>query len=197
MSACVSGEGGGGGWRLSLGAISCYCQLSWDWTDSVLTINNNNNNDYLQRLTRTGPKRLHVLYKHIFVKIQCIQHGCTHTRGTHTQTRTRMHTHTDTTEYTEVAYQGNLQFPWSQCSPSEWVPTELGAHNSCEASAHWMGPNWTGCSHKVSHCSPGAAHNQQFCGSTVCSRRSQAWLLCAHTGPRPDYCVLTTALVTT
>ena len=35
---------------------------------------NNNNNEYLERLTRTGPKRLHVLYKYIFVKIQCIQH---------------------------------------------------------------------------------------------------------------------------
>ena len=27
---------------------------------------NNNNNEYLERLTRTGPKRLHVLYKYIF-----------------------------------------------------------------------------------------------------------------------------------
>ena len=33
-----------------------------------------NNNEYLERLTRTGPKRLHVLYKYTFVKIQCIQH---------------------------------------------------------------------------------------------------------------------------
>ena len=38
VSACVSGEGGGGGWRLSLGAISCFCQQSWGRTDSVLTI---------------------------------------------------------------------------------------------------------------------------------------------------------------
>ena len=54
----------------------------------------NNNNEYLERLTRTGPKRLHVLYKYIFVKIQCKQHECTHTR-THThrlaQARTRAH----------------------------------------------------------------------------------------------------------
>ena len=28
----------------------------------------NNNNDYLERLTRTGPKRLHVLYKYILSK---------------------------------------------------------------------------------------------------------------------------------
>ena len=43
-----------------------------------------NNNEYLERLTRTGPKRLHVHYKYIFVKIQCTQHECTHTH---------MHTH--------------------------------------------------------------------------------------------------------
>ena len=36
--------------------------------------NNDNNNEYLERLTRTGLKCLHVLYKYIFVKIQCIQH---------------------------------------------------------------------------------------------------------------------------
>ena len=40
-----------------------------------------NNNECLERLTRTGPKRLHVLYKYIIfiVKIQRIQHECTHT----------------------------------------------------------------------------------------------------------------------
>ena len=53
---------------------------------------NNNNNEYLERLTHTGPKCLHILYKYIFVRIQCIQHECRHT-----------HTHT----HTPVAYQGN------------------------------------------------------------------------------------------
>ena len=28
------------------------------------------------RLTHTGPKHLHILYKYIFIKIQCIQHEC-------------------------------------------------------------------------------------------------------------------------
>ena len=51
----------------------------------------NNNNEYSERLTRTGPKRLHVLYKYIFVKIQYTQHECTHTHA-HTQTRTHMRT---------------------------------------------------------------------------------------------------------
>ena len=78
-------------------------------------VDNNNNDEYLEILTRTGPKRLHVLYKHIFVKIQCI-HGCTHTHTyAHTQTRTRTHarartythTHTHTHTHIPVAYQGN------------------------------------------------------------------------------------------
>ena len=30
--------------------------------------NNSNNNEYLKRLTRTGPKHLHVLYKYILSK---------------------------------------------------------------------------------------------------------------------------------
>ena len=46
-----------------------------------------NNNEYLERPTRTGPKRLHVLYKY---KIQCIQHGCARA---HTHTHTHTHTH--------------------------------------------------------------------------------------------------------
>ena len=66
------GGGGGGG------------NYIWDIYNT-----NNNNNEYLERLTCTGPKRLHVLYKYIFVKIQCIQHECTRT-----QTHTRMRTHT-------------------------------------------------------------------------------------------------------
>ena len=55
----------------------------------------NNNNEYLEHLTRTGPKRLHVLYRYIFVKIQCIQHESMHT-CTHTQTCTCTHMRTCT-----------------------------------------------------------------------------------------------------
>ena len=59
----------------------------------------NNNNEYLECLTHTGPKHLHVLYKNIFVKIKCIQHECTHThahthRLAHAHTCTHTHTHT-------------------------------------------------------------------------------------------------------
>ena len=82
---------------------------------SSSSLNNNNNNEYLERPTRTGPKRLHVLYKYIFVKIQCIQHECTHTRThTHrlaharTHTCTNTHTHTCTHTHTSVAHQGYL-----------------------------------------------------------------------------------------
>ena len=38
------------------------------WTGLKAPINNNNNNEYLERLTSTGPKRLHVLYKYILSK---------------------------------------------------------------------------------------------------------------------------------
>ena len=57
----------------------------------------NNNNEYLERLTRTGPKRLHVLYKYVIIlKIQRIQHECTHKRThahAHTQTRIYAYAH--------------------------------------------------------------------------------------------------------
>ena len=69
--------------------------------------NDNNNNEYLERLTNTGPQHLHVLYRYIFVKIQCIQHECVHTlTDLHTYAQAcvcaRTHTHT----HTPVAYQG-------------------------------------------------------------------------------------------
>ena len=100
---------------------------------------------------------------------------------------------------------------------TEWVPTELGAHNSCEASAHWMGPNWTGCSQFLwSQCSLNGsqlnwvltipvkpvltewvptelgAHTRSVTAALVpLTTNSSAALLCAHAGPRPGYCVLT------
>ena len=48
--------------------------------------NNNNNNEYLEHLTRTGPKCLHVLYKYILSKFNAynmIAHTHTHAH-THT-----------------------------------------------------------------------------------------------------------------
>ena len=39
-----------------------------EWQDCPLHNNNNNNNKYSERLTRTGPKRLHVLHKYILSK---------------------------------------------------------------------------------------------------------------------------------
>ena len=131
----------------------------------------------------------------------------------HTQTRTRMHTHTDTTEYTQVAYRGNLQFMWSQCSHglnrsqlnwvltipvkpvlTEWVPTELGAHTRSVTAA--LVPLTTNSS--VALLSAHTGPRPDYCVltpvpglTTVCSHWSNAWLLCAHTGPVPDYCVLT------
>ena len=62
----------------------------------------NNNNEYLERLTRTGPKRLHVLYKYILSKfiaynMNAHTHARTHTDShTHAHTHTHIHTHTHT-----------------------------------------------------------------------------------------------------
>ena len=89
-----------------LNGFNCAIQVDFDISRSL----HNNNNEYLERLTRTGPKRLHVFYKYIFVKIECIQHECTHTR-THTHRRAharmrahaRAHTHTHTHTHTPVA----------------------------------------------------------------------------------------------
>ena len=55
--------------------------------------NNNNNNEYLEQLTRTGHKRLHVLYKYILSKFNAYR-TWTHTHmHAHTQTRTHTRTH--------------------------------------------------------------------------------------------------------
>ena len=47
-----------------------------------------NSNEYLERLTRTGPKHLHVLYKYILSKFSAFN------MNAHTHTQTRAHTHT-------------------------------------------------------------------------------------------------------
>ena len=66
-----------------------------------------NNNDYLERLTRTGPKRLHVLYKYILSKFNeynmnahTLTHARTHTH-THIHARTHARTHAHTHTHTE------------------------------------------------------------------------------------------------
>ena len=71
--------------------------------NSRMNKHRDNNNEYLEHLTRTGPKRLHVLLQVHIVKIQCKQHDCTHTHAnthtdshTHARTHTRTHTHTHT-----------------------------------------------------------------------------------------------------
>ena len=45
--------------------------ITWE----VSLTHNNNNNEYLERLTRTDPQRLHVLYKYI-LHIPCWLHFC-------------------------------------------------------------------------------------------------------------------------
>ena len=64
-----------------------------------------NNNEYLEPLTCTGPKRLHVLYKYILSKFNVYNMNAhTHIRShrlTHTRAHAHMHTHTP------VAFQDN------------------------------------------------------------------------------------------
>ena len=75
---------------------------------------NNNNNEYLERLTRTGPKRLHVLYKYILSKFNAYNMNAHTYERTHTETRTRTqaraHTHKHTHIHTPVAVRG--QWDW-------------------------------------------------------------------------------------
>ena len=73
--------------------------------ENVSRYHNNNNNEYLEHLTRPGPKRLHVLYKYILSKFNAYTHTHKHAR-TQTHTHTRAHTHTQTHTHTPVAYQG-------------------------------------------------------------------------------------------
>ena len=60
----------------------------------------NNNNKYLECLTHTGPKRLHMLYKYILSKFNAYNmnvHTHTHMHAhsqTHTHACTYTHTHT-------------------------------------------------------------------------------------------------------
>ena len=77
--------------------------LRWGFTlncrDPLLY--NNNNNVYLERLTRTGPKRLHVLYKYILSKFNAYNMNAHTHRLAHSQTRTHTdsHTHTHTHDF--------------------------------------------------------------------------------------------------
>ena len=64
---------------------TCAKQLFRDSTAAVLAHNNNNNNEYLERLTCTGPKRLHVLYKYILSKFNA------YNMNAHTHTHARTH----------------------------------------------------------------------------------------------------------
>ena len=62
----------------------------------------NNNTEYLERLTHTGPKRLHVLGKYILSKFNAYNMNA-HTRP-HTQTHTCTHAHTHTQTHTHQSH---------------------------------------------------------------------------------------------
>ena len=62
----------------------------------------NNNNEYLERLTRTGPKRLHVLYKYILSKFNAYNMNAHTLARTHTLAHARTHTHTHAHTHTHT-----------------------------------------------------------------------------------------------
>ena len=79
----------------------CSMVIMTEYERRVFSDDDNNNNEYLERLTRTGPKRLHVLYKYILSKFNAYNMNAhTHAR-THTDSHThaRVHTHTHDDEY--------------------------------------------------------------------------------------------------
>ena len=56
---CVCGGGGGGGGTNVIGTRGGWREK--DWRKRLACSNNNHHNDrYLERLTRTGPMRLHI-----------------------------------------------------------------------------------------------------------------------------------------
>ena len=69
----------------------------------------NNNNEYLERLTHTGPKRLHILYKYILSKFNAYNLNAHKHAKTYADSHTyaSVHTHTYTHAHTPVTYQGN------------------------------------------------------------------------------------------
>ena len=71
------------------------------------------NNEYLERPTRTGPKRLHVLYKYILLKFNAYKmnahtHARTH-RDSHTHARARTHARTHTHTHTHTLTQSRIR----------------------------------------------------------------------------------------
>ena len=78
-----------------------FAIIACPWRREMVTVaknDNNNNNEYLERLNRTGPKRLHVLYKYILSKFKAYNMNAhTHARShTHGLAHARAHAHTYT-----------------------------------------------------------------------------------------------------
>ena len=76
---------------------------------------NNNNDEYLERLTLTGPKRLHVLYKDVLSKFNAYNmnaHTHTHTRArARARTHAHAHAHTHTRTHTYMSIYGAQKLP--------------------------------------------------------------------------------------
>ena len=89
-------------WPLDPESQVCCMARVWTCDLLILSLRFNNNNEYLERLTCTSPKRLHILYKYILSKLSAYNMNThTHTRAhTHTHTHTHIHTHIHTHTHT-------------------------------------------------------------------------------------------------
>ena len=75
-------------WPLDPESQVCCMVRVWTCDLLILSLRFNNNNKYLEHLTCTSPKRLHILYKYILSKFSA------YNMNAHTHTHTHAHTHT-------------------------------------------------------------------------------------------------------
>ena len=100
----------------------------------------NNNNEYLERLTRTGPKRLHVAHKYTLSKFNA------YNMNAHTHTHTLTHTH-------RLAHARTIYVWCITCSifihRSDWCTV----HNvfCLHPCSHWCTVHNVFCPHPCSH----------------------------------------------
>ena len=149
--------------------------------------NSNNNNEYLEHLTCTGSKRLHVLYKYTLSKFNACMHTHMHTHTdshTHAHAPARTHTHTHTSRISGQSGQWDL-IKSPGCS--EWVmvtPTPqphsplphvspmIGHWRQNGATFVWsysihcaLHAGWTGdnCATDIDECEAGPCYNKAQC----------------------------------
>ena len=79
----------------------------------------NSNNEYLESLTRTGPKRLHILYKYILSKFSAYNMNARTHMHAHTQTSIRTHVRTHIHIHTHTHTHQQKAKPSTKCTACE------------------------------------------------------------------------------